>query len=328
MVIAHANHLVSTGHDVTILAAVVDTVFSIDRRVIVQLLPFPSKLFTILKAVVTSFAADLLVADIIPIATLLALRNHRRIVYFAQDDDESYYSNPFMKKLIRLFSIIGLLFCRIPVITVSPYLADLLTERFHIPIAVGVNGVDTSIFYSDPDHELLEGKSSRKSLLLLSRSDMRKGFDIAQAVINRLAVDIPVSFEVWTVGEQCTGFFGSLIHRDFGYVNESRLRRIMSSADLFLYPTRHEGFALMPLEAMACGCPVVTTHAVPYAVHGENAAVSPIADVERLTENCRHLLDHRSQHHRYAEQGRNFALGCSLSAAQVQFETLLTRCHR
>lgn len=32
-------------------------------------------------------------------------------------------------------------------------------------------------------------------------------------------------------------------------------------ADAFIYPSLYEGFGLPPLEAMACGCPVLLSHA-------------------------------------------------------------------
>jgi len=43
-----------------------------------------------------------------------------------------------------------------------------------------------------------------------------------------------------------------------GQVEIERLADLYSAAACFLYPSRYEGFGLPPLEAMACGCPVVT----------------------------------------------------------------------
>jgi glycosyltransferase involved in cell wall biosynthesis len=44
-----------------------------------------------------------------------------------------------------------------------------------------------------------------------------------------------------------------------GYLNDEELRGLYSSCKAFIYPSLYEGFGLPPLEAMACGAPVVAT---------------------------------------------------------------------
>ncbi|MCS6940443.1 MAG: glycosyltransferase family 1 protein [Roseiflexaceae bacterium] len=45
--------------------------------------------------------------------------------------------------------------------------------------------------------------------------------------------------------------------RDLGPIAEADLPALYGSATLFIYPSRYEGFGLPPLEAMACGAPVI-----------------------------------------------------------------------
>lgn len=49
-----------------------------------------------------------------------------------------------------------------------------------------------------------------------------------------------------------------------GYVPREELVRLYNVADVFLFPSLHEGFGLPPLEAMACGCPVVCSNRAPF----------------------------------------------------------------
>ena len=46
-----------------------------------------------------------------------------------------------------------------------------------------------------------------------------------------------------------------------GYVPDEELSLFYRAADVFVYPSLYEGFGLPVLEAMAAGCPVVTSNA-------------------------------------------------------------------
>jgi glycosyltransferase involved in cell wall biosynthesis len=62
-----------------------------------------------------------------------------------------------------------------------------------------------------------------------------------------------------------------------GYVDRARLRELYRHARAFVYPSRYEGFGIPPLEAMACGAPVIATRtgAIPEYADGVALLIDP-----------------------------------------------------
>ena len=76
-----------------------------------------------------------------------------------------------------------------------------------------------------------------------------------------------------------------------GFVSYDELPLWYNAADLFVYPSLYEGFGLPPLEAMACGVPVITSNvsSLPEVVGEAGPLVDPL-DVEGLAEAMAHVL--------------------------------------
>ncbi len=77
-----------------------------------------------------------------------------------------------------------------------------------------------------------------------------------------------------------------------GYVSEEDLACLYSGAKAFVYPSLYEGFGLPVLEAMACGCPVITSKAscLPETA-GEAAILTDPHDPQQLADYLNRLIE-------------------------------------
>ena len=75
------------------------------------------------------------------------------------------------------------------------------------------------------------------------------------------------------------------------YIPDIELARYYSSAILLAYPSLYEGFGLPPAEAMACGCPVVTSNisSLPEVVGDAGLLVDPYS-TQSLAQAMRRVL--------------------------------------
>jgi glycosyltransferase involved in cell wall biosynthesis len=113
-----------------------------------------------------------------------------------------------------------------------------------------------------------------------------------------------------------------------GYVSDGELRALYENAACFVFPSFYEGFGIPPLEAMACGCPVIVSAAASLPEVCEDAALycdphSPkdIADkIWQLTNDTRSQTELRQ---RGIERARHFSWGKSARELAAVIEEVL-----
>jgi alpha-1,3-rhamnosyl/mannosyltransferase len=99
------------------------------------------------------------------------------------------------------------------------------------------------------------------------------------------------------------------VHRDrirrLGWVSGEERATLLAHASVFAFPSVYEGFGLPPLEAMACGVPVVAT-AVPAVaeVTGSAARLVPVGDEVALGAAIVEILDDEVERERLIVAGR------------------------
>ena len=93
------------------------------------------------------------------------------------------------------------------------------------------------------------------------------------------------------------------VHRP-GFVDDGDLPAVMSGAATFVWPSLFEGFGLPPLEAMACGTPVISSNSssIP-EVTGDAALLVDPESVDALAEAMRALSDSPALAKELSEKG-------------------------
>jgi glycosyltransferase involved in cell wall biosynthesis len=88
-----------------------------------------------------------------------------------------------------------------------------------------------------------------------------------------------------------------------GYLSQADLYQVTAGALALVYASIYEGFGLPPLEAMACGVPVITSNvsSIPEVVGNGGVMLDP-ADVDGFTEAMRMMIESSEMRLMYAQQ--------------------------
>ena len=104
-----------------------------------------------------------------------------------------------------------------------------------------------------------------------------------------------------------------------GRVTDDQLRALYSSCEMFVFPSRYEGFGLPPLEAMHLGAPVITSSATSLPeVVGEAAYLFEPGDVAALAKAMTALADDPLERQRLSDAGRARAATFSWDATAAR----------
>lgn len=148
----------------------------------------------------------------------------------------------------------------------------------------------------------------------------RKGLDLLLDAWKQICDDCPQQdFRLWLIGmgSDATKLRDRLSKQPLPgvtwideFINDrDRIRQYLSAADLYVMPSRQEGFPVAPLEAMACGLPVVATDApgIPDILEKGKASgglVVPRDDINSLVDAIQYIFSHPSEAQELSRQAR------------------------
>ena len=300
VIFEYANRLTNEGHDVTVVSPIVpfnafmgerssyyfkyrikyaarfltgkikrpETFFKINFKI--KYIPYPSKVF-VSKAdvyVATSWTSAYLVNDI---------RSDKKI-YFVQDY-ETWTGNK--KAVDRSYKL------DLQKIVVSTYLKNLLKDKFNEDSEIVLNGIDFNKFDNKEKKDF-----NVRTILFMDHSLKNKNTADAVMAVENIHTKYPDIKFICFGRDRYTKMPDYIeFHKD---PDDSEIITLYRKADVFLFTSLYEGFALPPAEAMACKCAVAgyNTAALPdYTINNETALLCEAGKVDELCLNVEKLIN-------------------------------------
>ncbi|MEL7408306.1 MAG: glycosyltransferase family 1 protein, partial [Cyanobacteria bacterium J06558_2] len=160
-------------------------------------------------------------------------------------------------------------------------------------------GFNRQLFYPQPDPQILAKYNLKKYFLYVGDMRFYKNLSRSLQAFDRL----PIKDCQFVITGKKDDFFYPEIGRQvtqlaakeriifLDYVPSEDLPGLYSQAQALVFPSLYEGFGLPVLEAMACGCPVITASATSIPeVGGDSALYVNPYDVDEIAQGMSDLL--------------------------------------
>lgn len=184
---------------------------------------------------------------------------------------------------------------------------------------------DPTLFYPKQPKEvnrfLAEKGLPERYFLFVGSGDPRKNLDIIPDALKKAGLQEPLVVSGWS-GWSNRVSWNNVI--PLGYISDKELACLYSGALGMILPSSYEGFGLPLLEAMACGCPVVTAREASLPEVAGDAALymKGPRDIESLAEILGHIATTPDACLKLTEKGLKRARAFSwYHTAQTTFRT-------
>ena len=216
------------------------------------------------------------------------------------------------------------------ILTVSEFSRQEIHHYLGIPlekIHVVYNGVDPEQYHPDYSEDRIQEVKAKYNIpgsyiLYLGTLEPRKNIETLIRAYQRLLSagpsrfgQTPAAFPKLVLAGKKGWLYDSIFQlvKEFhlenqviftGYVDESDAAPLLCGARMFVFPSLYEGFGIPPLEAMACGTPVIVSDcaSLPEVV-GDAGLLVPPMDIEKLAESMNRLLKDDQLHTALREAG-------------------------
>lgn len=307
IILEHTNQLVDRGHEVFIISRDAKPDWKEIKAKYIQALQQSSFVQSIPDVDIIVCT----VADQVPECYLLG---NAPVILFEQGDVYIYEfdkipqsSKEFYQKIWRF---------PIPVVGVSKVLMDTLDKNFGCKGKILHNALNDNYFYppivNNKPHDKL------KVLFVGQENNHFKGISIVREALKIVRRTGREFDEVWV--SQTTPksqFDGELVINP----SQEQLGEIYRSSDIFISGSYYESFPLPPLEAMTCGCAVISTDnegIKEYGIDGVNCVLGKIGNPDSLASCLIDLIDNE-------EKRKNLIKAGYLTSEKFKWEKIMVQ---
>ncbi|BBH27390.1 glycosyl transferase [Intestinibaculum porci] len=186
------------------------------------------------------------------------------------------------------------------------------------------NGMDIERFIPDRSKKNMRHKDGEIQCLMLYHKLSKKGIDDGLAAFRKAKEVIP-NLSLVMFGMPDDPNISDVKHYYQSPAKE-KLVELYQTSDVFIYPSREEGWGLTPVEAMSCGCAVAGTKTgcmTEIGNNGINALLCEPYDVDNLATNIVSIASNADLRETLEKNGRKTAEGLSWDKSFDKFESVL-----
>lgn len=208
-------------------------------------------------------------------------------------------------------------------IVIAPWLRELAKKKFNLPEPdMVLNGVDFKVFNNQSPKKY----GDKIRVLMMYHPLPKKGFIDGLTAFN-LAQEKYQDLELVIFGAYRPSRQILKNYKFYYRPKLEQLKDIYNSADIFLWPSRFEGFGLPPMEAMACRCVVISTDTGAireYAIDQETTIIVPPDNPVKMAQALVNLACDKSKLSLLSEQAYIKIQDFSWNNSIDQMEKILT----
>lgn len=260
------------------------------------------------------YKIDILIVTSIDIAARFysAYGNKCKIIHFIQDHENWFLPDDKVYNIYKM---------KCDKIVVSNWVAKIVERYTNSRIDVVKNGIDAEKFYCKHPYE----SRKKNTLAMMYSSSKRKNPQLALEVIEELKTKIQdLDVTLFSV-EKRTNVIPSWVNYCY-LADEEKVFDIYNSSKVYLCTSDFEGFGLPGLEAMSCGCVLISTDCVgvrEYAKDGYDSFICPVGDKRLLINRILSVLLDETLGGELSRNAVNTARLFDLKKQQTKFKNII-----